>query len=291
MNTTARQKLPFVLMAFCMSLLSQANTTSPPASTPSLDPETTLLRLKSTVDGLHSYTVTHLQQERFGNEMGPKMKMKVKYSDGSLYVKMLEGPKKDAEVIYIPGKNDGKVRVHPGSFPDISLNLDPHGSRMMKEQHHPIEHLSFQHIVSSLAETAQRCRYFPGAGAKFLESENSARLNLELRSPWKEKKDKVKENEDIWSFSKRVASDPFLIIHSNSMTDLDDVSEGMELKIPLCYATKTLLTLNSNTYLPERLEMYDAKGEVYERYEWQDLDTKTILTQKDFDPKNKEYNF
>jgi outer membrane lipoprotein-sorting protein len=63
------------------------------------------------------------------------------------------------------------------------------------------------------------------------------------------------------------------------------------MRIPLCYATRTVLVLDKNTYFPKKLESYGEKGDLYERYEWQNLNLNPNLTDLDFDPNNKEYDF
>lgn len=258
------------------------------------DPKAHLEELKSTIENLKDYSVIHIQQERFGEEMGPKIKLKVKSSKGRLYIHILEGPKTNAEVIYRPSWNDGKARVHKGSFPDFTVNVSPRGSLMMDKQHHSIEQLSFQSMFRTLLESAVRCEPMKGAGIQEVSSDRNddgPNLTLELRAPWVEKSGTVSTDEDVWAFSKRMETDPYLILHNNGLKDFDDVSEGMQLKSPVCYATRTLLTLNRKSHLPVRLVTYDGKGNLYESYEWQELDVTTPLREIDFDPENKDYDF
>jgi len=254
-----------------------------------------IFELKEAVDRLKDYSFDHIQKERFGDELGPLMKIRVKYSQGRIYLHMLEGPKQNAEVIFKPGWNDGKVKVHKGSFPDIAVSVQPHGSLMMDTQHHPVEFLDFQVIVNTLVASARRCERFPGAGIKEVASPttqavDSDLITLELQAPWIEKENVVGQDEDIWSFAKRMGSDPYLILHNNGLKDIGDISSGMQLKVPECYATRTLLTLNRKTHLPVQLITYDGKGRLYETYDWQNFDTKP-LSDIDFDPDNQEYHF
>jgi hypothetical protein len=260
-----------------------------------LSVENALIHLKEAVDRLTEYSVIHIQQERFHQKLGPKIKMQVKFSKDRFYLSILEGPMKNAEVLYGLGWNSGKVKVHKGSFPDITVNLDPHGSRMLEDQHHPIEHLSFSHIVQSLYNSIQSCRNFPESSGKILSSKEglslSNQIQLELIAPWKERTEPILKDEDIWSFSKRVHADPFLILYSNQFDYSDSLSEGTSLKVPLCYATRTLLTLDSTTYLPRKMQTFDKAGNLYESYEWEDLNPAPGLKDIDFDPDNKTYRF
>ena len=265
-----------------LASLSEAGTLGATLPTP----DSFLKRLENSVRSLHSYAVTHSQIERFGNQLGPKMKMRSKHCHGRTYLKMLEGPKKDAEVIYVPGWNHGKVKVHKGSFPDLTLSLDPHGSLMMDDQHHPIEHGGLDYVVGTLVKTTRACRNFPGSTLRILNPQT-----LELVAPWKEKMEQVLKDESIWSFATRLSSDPFLILQTNHIKDWDDVEQGMKLKIPTCYAGRTLLTVDPVNHLPRKLTTFDWKGQLYEEYEWQDLDRTTLISDADFDPKNRAYGF
>ena len=251
-----------------------------------------LTRLKTVSQGLTEYTVVHTQQEKFKDEMGPVIKMKIKFSKNKIYLKMLEGPMKNAEVIYKPNWNNGKAKVHKGSFPDLTLNLDPHGSRMLNHQHHPLEHLSFEHILQTLLEHAVlESSHGPEISTRITKIDSEKAIRIELKSPWKEKTEAVKKDEDIWSFSKRVHSDPFLILANNKMNYDDDLDSDKSLSVPLFYSTRTVLEIDSETFLPKRLENYGRDGKLYEKYEWQNLNPTPLLTDADFDPNNKIYDF
>ena len=62
-------------------------------------------------------------------------------------------PKKNIEVLWVQGTNDGNALVHAGSVPLMNFNLDPYGSIMRKDQHHTIFELGFQYVGLTIANT------------------------------------------------------------------------------------------------------------------------------------------
>lgn len=57
------------------------------------------------------------------------------------------------------------------------------------------------------------------------------------------------------------------------------------------YAGRTEIYIYKDTHLIYALHSYDKKGSLLESYTYKDIKTGVKLTEKDFDPKNEEYNF
>ncbi len=275
---------------------AQGHTPVSPLPTPP-SVELILDKFSAQVKGLGEYSVLHIQQERFKDGLGPQMKMAVKYSKGRFYLKMLEGPKAGAEVLYDPHWNGGKVKVHKGKFPDITVNLDPRGSRMLELQHHPIDHLSFLHIAQSLTKTIGKCRNLPGSSSRLVKvdtgnpTQADQPISIEFIAPWHTTHTKVKKDANIWDLAHSLSVDPFLFLHTNGLAFDDDLVEDAVLEVPHCYAPRTLLTVDAQTLLPRKLEAYNSQQQLYESYEWQNLDTRPQFKEIDFDPDNPNYHF
>lgn len=280
----------YVLVA--SGLCAEMKTTSTPLAdllaSPVASPVArSLIKMKNAVDALEDYSFIHHQQERFKLELGPLIKMRVKFSKKhGTYLKILEGPKKGAEVIYRRGWNNNRVKVHPGSFPDITVNLSPRGSALMNGQHHSIEEAGFRNIVDRLLNSPEECKQ----NFSFQPGSEKTPIRFEFIAPWKVKLESVKKDEDLWSFSERFETDPYLILHINGLRNFDDTSEGTRLKVPTCYAPKTLLSLDPKTFLPMQLEIFDDQNHLYEHYHWTEVSA-APMSALDFDPSNKEYDF
>ncbi|MFL5729850.1 MAG: DUF1571 domain-containing protein, partial [Cytophagaceae bacterium] len=59
----------------------------------------------------------------------------------------MHSPTKGLEVLYVDGKNGNNACVNPNSFPYVTLNLDPYGSSMRKDNHHTIHEVGFGYIA------------------------------------------------------------------------------------------------------------------------------------------------
>lgn len=100
------------------------------------------------------YTATFCKQERIGDELGEPqvIRIKLRHEPFSVYMKWYSGDK-GRELIYVDGRNDGKLIVHVGGWKARLLptvKLDPEGSTAMKESRHPVTDVG-------LLEVARRC--------------------------------------------------------------------------------------------------------------------------------------
>ncbi len=121
-------------------------------------------RLEQTLDDLtHAYTnvmdytATLHKQERVGGRLLPQEKILVKFRKPySLYMKWIGSARKGQEVLYARGWNEGKVRAHPGSFPDITVNLNPKSKLAMRADRHPATQASIGDVIDIMRENLQR---------------------------------------------------------------------------------------------------------------------------------------
>ena len=96
------------------------------------------------------YTTTFFKQERVGGDLGDAqvVELKMRHSPFSVYMKWIVGCK-GRQVLYVDGKNDGKILVQLGGwkrrFP--AIKLDPNGSLAMKESRYPITKSGLLEIV------------------------------------------------------------------------------------------------------------------------------------------------
>lgn len=271
--------------AFQMAMAHPANAS---------EPQSLLDQMQQATARLSGYSVLQVKRERFGERLLPPESLSVKYQSGRVYLHILSGPRKGAEAIYVPGWNGNKVRIHKGSFPDVTLNLDPHGNLLMDDQHHPIEHAGFDHLVGTLMNNVQRARQAGEGTMRLLPATTvggRAADVVEMTTPWRTTPTTVPPGEDLWSLSRRLRVDPYGVLHENELHRAGQVKGGATLRIPTYYGTRTVLAIDQQTHLPSRLEVYDGKGRLYEFYEWTALDARGALSSADFDPKNPSYRF
>ncbi len=257
------------------------------------EPMEALSAMQAAASQLDGYSATQLKRERFGDQLGPAETLAVKFRRGRVYLHVLSGAREGAEALYVPGENDGKVRLHKGSFPDVTLNLDPHGSLVMDRQHHPIEHAGVTYVVETVMSNVQRADAAGEGHMRFLPPtavQGRPADVIEMMTPFRTTRQTVQKGEDLWAVARRLRVDPGVLLHANGLKRPGSLSAGTVLQVPAYYGTRTVVTVDRQSHLPSRLEVYDGKGRIYELYEWSRFDT-TPLTDRDFDPDNPAYHF
>ncbi len=258
------------------------------------EPREILSAMQAAAGKLDGYSLTQLKRERFGEQVSPAETMVVKYRKGRVYLHILSGPREGAEALYVPGWNDNKVRIHKGSFPDITLNLDPHSSLLMDGQHHPIEHAGLSHVVSALLANVAKAEAAGGEAQMRLlpptEVQGRAADVIEMVTPQQFARYVVQKGDDVWGLAQRLQVDAYVLVHANGLKRVGSLSPGTVLQVPAYYGSRTVVAVDRKSHLPSRLEVYDGKGRLYELYEWSRLE-QSPLTDQDFNPDNPSYHF
>ena len=131
--------------------------------------------LKS-IEKIRDYSAVVVKRERIKGEVGEfqYMFVKVRHEPFSVYMYFL-GPEKHKgrEVIYIEGKNEGKMWAHGVGAQKIfgTLSLAPDGRLAMDGQRYPLTELGILNLVRRLIEVAEKdtkygecdVQYFKGA--------------------------------------------------------------------------------------------------------------------------------
>jgi hypothetical protein len=106
-------------------------------------------------------TVIH-QRLRYDDELSPPVKLLFKFKKPfSVYLRWLDGGHQGREVIYVKGANDGKMWVHNGSFPDITLCLDPDTCQALSNSLHPVTEAGLGFIADVIARDVARAKSRP----------------------------------------------------------------------------------------------------------------------------------
>jgi hypothetical protein len=74
-----------------------------------------------------------------------------------IYMRCLS-PVQGQESLYVKGANDDKIKAHgTGLTSFITVNLDPNGSRAMKNSRHPITDAGLEFLITKISTNLQRC--------------------------------------------------------------------------------------------------------------------------------------
>jgi hypothetical protein len=255
-------------------LLRVAKATSPNTHTHPLDPALELAKngLKHIRGTIDDYTATLVKRERIGGELGEYeyIYLKVrnrKVRDGrvvapfSVYMYFLKPDGvKGREVMYVEGRNNGKMVAHEGGTAGKYLPtvwIRPEGVIAMRGQRYPITEIGIENLILKLIERGEQDRA-------------SGREDCEVAL-----KDNAKVNGRVCKLLqvKNHHPSPDLAFH------MAQVFIDKEHNVPIRYA--------AYDFPPKS----GSNPPVIEEYTYLNLQLNVGLTDRDFDHTNSDYNF
>jgi outer membrane lipoprotein-sorting protein len=84
----------------------------------------------------------------------------------------------------------------------------------------------------------------------------------------------------------------YVILHHNDGVDGPaDISEGQRVFVPRYYASRGEYFIGKRTFMMVKARSWDHRGNLYESYEYTNLELNPGLEARDFDYRNKDYDF
>lgn len=251
-------------------------------------------KAEASIAKVKDYSGKMIKYERFDNEV-KKAVISFKFQRPfKVYIKF-HTPHEGREVIYKPGWNDGEIKVHKGSFPDITVNLDPFGGTAMDDNHHPVTHFGLENTVKMSGLNLSRA--IKRKEGEFKVSDGGTLFGkpvwkIEAKFPKGGYFTTAKEDETLWDISKRTKMDMYMILYTNKeFDDPDDPDEGDKVFIPRYYGGRVEFFLDKENALPVKMSTWDWNGKLYESYEYPEIKLHAGLTPMDFNPDNPKYDF
>lgn len=289
------RRLPLVLLSGIFLLPAVGSAQDPAAS---VDPaakklvDDYLAAIKGVKDA--TYTLEKVERMRTGKKFKETLAIRLRVAPYAVYM-IRRKPSAGMEAIFRAGKNEGQMRVHPGSFPDITLNLDPEGSMAMKNQHFPIYQTGMadatKRMIKALELAAKGKLTIKMIDAQEVGGKKYPCVEIDATKTggWKTK---AKEEETVFDVARRTKSAPYLLYRYNRVVDDidDELDGGVDLFVPAYYAKRTHYCFDTATKLFVRETYFDANG-LWERYDTIGRQINTGLTNRDFDPDNPKYDF
>jgi hypothetical protein len=268
-------------------------TPAPAEALPTVDE--LLQKAEASMAKVQDYTAEMIKQERFKEGLHPQETMQVKFARPfKVYIKY-GTPHIGREIIFVKGWNDNEIKVHKGSFPDLTVNLDPRGDMAMESNHHAVLDFGLENTIRvaaknlRLAQTRSEGTFKVSPGA---EIGGRKTWRIEATFPKVGTQLEVKEDEDLWSIARRSGQDMYLILYVNKgIEDPDDPDEGDKIYVPRYYGSRAEFLLDQETSLPLKVTIWDWNGQVYESFEYHNVRLNAGLTARDFDPTNPAYKF
>jgi hypothetical protein len=110
---------------------------------------------------ISDYTAMLHKQERMGGRLGEvqKIECKLRHEPFSIYMKWHTGDI-GRELIYVEGRNDGNLVVHPGGWKGRltgALSIDPNGAMAMSESRHPATQAGLTRLAETILSYHREC--------------------------------------------------------------------------------------------------------------------------------------
>jgi outer membrane lipoprotein-sorting protein len=230
---------------------------------------------------------------------------------GHYYMTVLEGPNKNGELIYPAREGSDLAVAHAGGFKGglarflqatvILRKMVPTEFRLDDPQlgewqHQTATDTSIGATIDRIAGNVRRALEF-GEGEISLDEDCDEADNCLLRLDFSlpvgvGQEHEVRDGENLWSIAAAYGRPMYVIWYSNpEVRHPRKIKDGQTLFIPRYYAARGTVWVSPESLLPTRIEIFDADGELYERYFYRDVRLNIGLTDLDFDPENPDYRF
>jgi hypothetical protein len=230
--------------------------------------------------------------ERINNAyLSASSEVKVNVSPRKLYFINRE---KKLEILYVTGSYGNKAVVKPHVFPYLTINLDPRGNIMRKNQHYTVNELGFDFIGRTIAlvlskekDLAKSLTYL----GKHEHNGYSCHMVVYETKTFPYFEYTVQHKETVTSIAyKQNVNDYMLRSKNNLFNDFGYLKEGSKLQVPYMYCKKAVLYLDEKTMLPVSVSIYDDVG-LFESYDYTNIKVNNPIDEKEFTKGYKDYGF
>lgn len=258
---------------------------------PKITTEQLVTRLSTSIQSLKTLRCQVRAQERLGSSyQQARTLMKIAFNPYKVYLRNQKG----IEVLYVTGQNNGDAWVNPNSFPYVTLNLDPRGAVMRKNQHHSTLDAGYGTIAEMLHGSSQRLdRTFEKSFRYAGDTTVQGHAAYILRSDYPQFRYvsyKPAKNESVSTISDKFGCGEYRILERNNLSAGAVVPVGKTIQVPNSYGRRVLLCIDQKLYLPLVVQVHDDKG-LFEKFEFSDVIPNQPIPAQEFSKDFKDYHF
>jgi LysM repeat protein len=246
------------------------------------------------IAAIYDYRGIIVKKELFEDEL-VEQKLAFKFSRPfRVYVKYLQ-PHPGREGLYIEGVHKNRLRAHRGSARNIVASLKPRGWIAMMDNHHPITSFGLENMLNVAKRNIDKAIARGDATLTLtvggtVYGEPTWRIDLETKAGGYTVT--ARRGETLWDIARRTGQDMYVILHHNDAIESpNDVSVGQEVFVPHYYASRGQYFISARSYVMIRAISWDHRGNLYESYEYPELELNPGLRDRDFDYRNEDYDF
>ncbi len=265
-----------------------------PINAQDLDKHEIFRKMMSTIDGIKTLSFHLDKTERIKGKMAPgSQDVKLNVKPFQVYLKV-QVPNKGAEVLYREGENKGNAKVNPNAFPFMTLNLDPDGDILRKDQHHSVKELGFGYTGDLLNHVYLKYKdkindYVTINGEVTYDGRKCWNVTL-TNKEYKIESYTVQAGEDILKIARKLRLDEYSLLELNGIKDFDDVKAGQTIKVQNSLCKQIEMYIDQETYLPLYQKLFDEKG-LMATYEYSKLKINPTFKPEEFTEDYSEYDF
>ncbi len=251
-------------------------------------------KMMSTIEGIKTLSFKMDKTERIKGKMMPgSQDVKLNVKPFRVYLKV-HVPNKGAEVLYREGENKGNAKVNPNAFPYMTLNLDPDGDILRKDQHHSVKQLGFAYTGDLINHVYQKYKskiedYVTINGEVTYDGRKCWNVTL-TNKEYKIEDYTVLAGEDIIKIARKLRLDEYSLLELNGKRNFDDVKAGQTIKVPNSLCKQIEMYIDQENYLPLYQKLFDEKG-LMATYEYTKLKINPHFHADEFSTEFKDYDF
>ena len=252
-------------------------------------------KMYASIDGLNQYSYTMTSKERFKEKyITKKMHFRVNEKPKKVYMRDLES---GVELLYAKGWNSDKAYINPNGFPWTNVSFSIYNSRVRQDNHHIVTRAGFaftaqlfRQIEAEIKKRGENFdQLFQYKGETDWNGRKCYRLYIENKQ-YAIVNYKATQAETIEALALRLGIPEYRVLELNNLSYGASVKLGQELKLPNSYAKLVVLFIDKENYLPIVQMLYDEK-ELYEKYEYSELNLRPNFASDEFTTTCKTYNF
>lgn len=284
--------LNYLWFPVLVALFAPPATPSPALpTTDKLTTEQLLTRLTNAIEGLKTLRCTVKAQERLGTTyQQARTALKLTYNPQRVYLRTHKG----VEALWVTGQNDGDAWVYPAAFPYVTLNLDPNGTLMRRNQHHSILDAGFGTIADIIRGSGKRQdrafeQSFQYAGDStvlgrpcYLLRSNFPQFRYVSYTPTKP--------ETVAQIADKFGCGEYRIMERNALSVEKPVPAGKALQVPNGYGRRTTVCVDQRSFLPISVQVIDDKG-LFEKFDFLDVVANQPIPTEEFSKDYAGYKF
>ena len=265
-----------------------------PAFSQNVDKHQLFKNMMTTIDGIKTMTFRLDKSERIDGKMIPgSQDVKLQASPFKTYLK-IHAPNKGAEVLFIEGANGNQSKVNPNAFPFMTLNLDPEGSILRKDQHHSVRQLGFTYTGKVLNHVYKTFNtkiddYVTVNGEVTYDGRKCWNVTLNNKE-YALNNYTVKAGESVIDIARKTHTNEYELLEINKLSGYDKVKAGQIIKVPNSYCKKIEMYIDQQNSLPIYQKMYDAKG-LIGVYEYKNVKINPTIKPEEFTTEFSGYKF